>query len=314
MAARKAPARAKLRFESVKIDSLFEVLDATAWLDSPTGASIAQFANIDPRTAGKILKNAKQIGLITSVDGATYMLSQPYPYKGTAEQKNSVVREALLKHPLIIGVRQFLTLGNDLPTALRKAATVAGEDVYDPSALAPLINWAKSFGTLNLDLKIEGLLEEAVVAKQERHTKRTDEKIAFISHSSKDKKFVRQLASDLVAANIRVWIDEQQIQVGDSIPDKVAQGLAESDFYLIVVSQSSVESQWVRKELNGALVREIERRDVNVLPIKLDDAPMPESIADKRYANFSENYASGLKDLIQAIEKGKTNDRRKAGA
>ncbi len=45
-----------VRFEAVKIDPLFEVLDAVAWLDSPSSKDIAQFAGIDPRTAGKLLK------------------------------------------------------------------------------------------------------------------------------------------------------------------------------------------------------------------------------------------------------------------
>src|SRR6266403_1297045 len=90
-----------LRFEAVKIDPLFEVLDAVAWLDSPGTKGIAQYANLDPRTAGKILKNARLIGLVQLPDDDTYVLAQPYPYKGTLDEKRNVVREALLKHPLI---------------------------------------------------------------------------------------------------------------------------------------------------------------------------------------------------------------------
>jgi hypothetical protein len=66
-----------LRFEAVKIDPLFDVLDAVAWLDGPTTKDIAQYANIDGRTAGKILKNARLIGLVQSPDDSTYVLSQP---------------------------------------------------------------------------------------------------------------------------------------------------------------------------------------------------------------------------------------------
>jgi hypothetical protein len=54
----------ELRFEAVKIDPLFEVLDAVAWLDSPGTSAIAQYAGRDPRTVGKILKNARLIGLV----------------------------------------------------------------------------------------------------------------------------------------------------------------------------------------------------------------------------------------------------------
>jgi hypothetical protein len=70
--------KATLRFEAVKIDPLFEVLDAVAWLDGPTTKDIAQYADIDGRTAGKILKNARLVGLVQSPDDSAYVLSQPY--------------------------------------------------------------------------------------------------------------------------------------------------------------------------------------------------------------------------------------------
>jgi hypothetical protein len=291
-----------LRFEAVKIDPLFTALDAVAWLDSPTIKEIAQFSNVDPRTAGKLLKNARLIHLVESPDDTTYVLAQPYPYKGTTEEKRKVVREALLRVPLIVSIRQFMALGDDLQAAMRKAATLAGERSYERSALAPLIQWANSEKVLDLGVRVEQLVDQAVAAKDVRHVQRAQERVAFISHSWKDKYFVRKLAADLVANDIRIWLDEQRILVGDSIPEKIAQGLAESDFFLIVVSDNSVGSAWVKKELNAALVSEIERRKVVVLPIKLDCAKMPESIVDKKYADFSGSYSAGLKDLLESIK------------
>jgi hypothetical protein len=290
-----------LKFEAVKIDSLFVVLDAIAWLDSPGTKEIAQYADIDPRTVGKILKNARLIGLVQSPDDNTYVLAKPYPYKGTLEEKRNVVREALLKHPLLRSVRQFLGLGDDLQDAMRKAATVAGEKNYEQSAIAPLISWASSEKALDLGLRVETLVNEAVAAKEARHLEHEHERVAFISHSTRDKPFVRKLAADLVASGVKVWLDEQQILVGDSIPEKIAQGLAESDFFLIVVSANSVDSAWVQKELSSALVHEIERRKVTVLPIKLDGVPMPGTIHDKLYADFSRSYEDGLAKLLQSI-------------
>lgn len=110
-----------LRFEPVKIDPLFEVLEAVAVLDSPSTKAIAQYADLDPRTAGKILKNARLIGLVQAPDADAYVLAQPYPYKGTLDEKRNVVRETLLKHPLIRSIRQFMSLGNNLEDAMRKA-------------------------------------------------------------------------------------------------------------------------------------------------------------------------------------------------
>jgi hypothetical protein len=185
---------------------------------------------------------------------------------------------------------------------MRKAATIAGETHYEQTAMSPLVTWANSAKVLDLGVRVEVLVDEAVAAKQTRHVQHAQRRVAFISHSSKDKKFVRQLSADLVENGVQVWLDEQRIRVGDSIPEKIAQGIAESDFFLIVISHNSVESAWVQKELSGALVREIERRRVTVMPLKMDDAKVPASIADKKYADFSGSYASGLSELLTAIK------------
>ncbi len=301
-----------LQFAAANIASLFDVLDAIAFTDGPTLGAIAEFADIDPRTAGKVLKNARLIGLVTSVDEQRYFMNAPYPYKGSTEQKRAVVREALLRLPLIVSSRQFLSLQNDLPTATRRAAIVNGEEKYNQTALAPLVNWAQSFKVFDLDVRIERLVDEAVQEKQTRHETHRQDRVAFISHSTLDKPFVRQLAVDLLAAGVKVWIDEQRIVVGDSIPEKVAQGVAESDFFVVVLSKNSVQSPWVTKELNHALVKEIERRRVTMYPIRLDDAPIPETIKDKKYANFSVSYARGLEELLNAIKSQEvTGDGRK---
>lgn len=289
------------RFEPAKLDSLFMALDAIAWLDAPSSGQVAQFAGIDPRTAGKLLKNAVQIGLVDVV-GAGYVLVLPYPYKGSQDQKQAVVKEALVRLPLLTGVRQFLRLGDKTEAALRKAATVAGISPFVPADLNPLLEWAQSLGALQPSLVAEDLVDEAETKKERRHLEAKDQRVAFLSHSSADKAFIRQLAADLTANGISVWLDEQRIRVGDSIPEKIAQGLAESDYFLIGMSHKSSESAWVQKELNNALMSEVQRRKVHILPLKLDDTPMPQIIADKKYADFSKSYKAGLDDLLSAMK------------
>lgn len=216
-----------IRFEAVNIEPLFGVLDAVAWTDNLSAKSIATYAGIDYRTAGKILKNACLIGLLQSPDDNSYLLAQPYPYKGTTEEKRRVVREALLRHALVRHIREFLSLGEGIQDAMRKAAVVAGETNYDKNAIAPLIKWANSVGdVLDLGVRVERLVDAAVVTKEARRAKYGNERVAFISHSTLDKPFVRRLAADLVAHGVKVWLDEQQMMVGDSLPEKIAQGLA----------------------------------------------------------------------------------------
>lgn len=288
-----------IRYEAAKLDGLFPVLDGIAWMDAPSTNQLAQFSGADARTVGKLLKNAEQIGIV-SKSGSGYVLLAPYPYDGTSEQKQHAVRDALLRLPLLVSVRQFLKLGDDEAVALRKAATVRNIVPFDPGSFSPLIEWARRLQALESAL-LEDVLDQAVAAKEARHQSTHGGTVAFLSHSSVDKPFVRQLASDLKASGVQVWLDEQNIKVGESIPEKISQGLAESDYFLFAASASSVESEWVKKELNSALVTEVEKRAVHVLPLKLDKSAMPAAIRDKKYADFSSSYRAGLSELLTAM-------------
>jgi hypothetical protein len=39
----------------------------------------------------------------------------------------------------------------------------------------------------------------------------------FLSHNNKDKIFTRKLARDLKYAGIKVWLDEAELKIGDSL-------------------------------------------------------------------------------------------------
>jgi hypothetical protein len=295
--------KSSIRFESINIESVYEVLDGISWLDEPTIKDIAQFSGIDPRTAGKVIKNCLQIEIVNEITNDFFKLTVPYPFKGSKEQKKEVIREALFKMPLIVSYRQFLKLGNKPEDALRKAATVQKVENYEKTSLDPLIKWATQLNALSLNMDAEDFVDAGVKLKEIRHEKDKNEKVVFLSHSSKDKPFIRQLAADLSKENVLVWLDEQQIKVGDSINDKISQGLAESDYFVIALSNDSVNSDWVKKELNSALIDEIESKKVKVLPIKLSECTFPLLIKDKKYADFTKSYKSGLNELLNAINK-----------
>lgn len=292
-----------LKFEPVNLDATFEVLDGIAFLDMPDLKAISQFAGIDPRTAGKILKNAITIGIVTEV-GGNYTLSLPYPYRGSKEQKQIAVTESLVRLPFLVHTRQFLNLGDKLDNALRKAATVIGIRDYNATNFSPLVKWATQLRALDPKILIEDLVDDATAVKQQRQTKNPKQKVVFISHSSKDKQTIRQLASDLKAEGVDVWLDEREILIGDSISEKIGQGLAESDYFLIAISEHSIQSEWVKKELNNAIIKEIEKRKTVVLPIKLGGVKMPSIISDKMYADFTISYKEGFSKLINTIKHG----------
>jgi predicted nucleotide-binding protein len=69
----------------------------------------------------------------------------------------------------------------------------------------------------------------------------------FICHASEDKRFTRKLAYDLSKNGMHVWYDELELNVGDSIVEKINQGIKESKFMVVVLSKSSVDKLWCKK-------------------------------------------------------------------
>src|SRR6185436_10262483 len=75
----------------------------------------------------------------------------------------------------------------------------------------------------------------------------------FLSHSSKDKPIVRELANYLKDQGVRVWLDESEIQPGDLIGLKINQGLEQSRTLVLVMSANASESEWVTFETQTIL-------------------------------------------------------------
>ena len=123
----------------------------------------------------------------------------------------------------------------------------------------------------------------------------------FISYSHKDRPFVERLAIDLKAKGLNLWYDQWELKVGDSLVDKINYGIKSQDFLIIVLSKSSVKSEWVRRELNAALIKELQERRVVILPTVIEDCDIPPLLSDKVYADFRGSYLSGLNKLLDAF-------------
>lgn len=123
----------------------------------------------------------------------------------------------------------------------------------------------------------------------------------FISYSHKDRPFVERLAIDLKAKGLNLWYDQWELKVGDSLVDKINYGIKSQDFLITVLSKSSVKSEWVRRELNAALIKELQERRVVILPIVIEDCDIPPLLSDKVYADFRGSYLSGLNKLLDAF-------------
>lgn len=108
----------------------------------------------------------------------------------------------------------------------------------------------------------------------------------FISHASEDKEeVVRPLAIALQNKGVRVWYDEFEMKIGDSLRRKIDQGLVNSRFGIVVISRSFIKKGWTNYELDGIMTKAISGQQV-LLPIwhditKQEVIDYSPSLADK---------------------------------
>ncbi|HEY5462527.1 MAG TPA: toll/interleukin-1 receptor domain-containing protein [Hanamia sp.] len=125
----------------------------------------------------------------------------------------------------------------------------------------------------------------------------------FLSHTNIDKPFVRKLAADLRNYGHTVWIDEAEINIGDSLIGKIREALDTVDFVAVVLSKASIQSEWVKKELEIASNREIEEKKVIILPLIIENVKLPGFLKGKLYGDFSNEseYSDKLQLLLRSL-------------
>lgn len=89
----------------------------------------------------------------------------------------------------------------------------------------------------------------------------------FVSHASEDKdNFVRPFVNSLVAEGIDVWYDEFELKLGDSLRRSIDNGLKNSKYGIVVLSESFFKKEWTQKELDGLFAKEVNGEKV-ILPL-----------------------------------------------
>jgi len=89
----------------------------------------------------------------------------------------------------------------------------------------------------------------------------------FISHASEDKKSVaRPLTTLLEQAGLKVWLDENELTLGDSLSRKIDEGLSRSLYGVVILSPSFFSKDWPQRELAGLAAKQ-RRGEKLILPV-----------------------------------------------
>lgn len=121
----------------------------------------------------------------------------------------------------------------------------------------------------------------------------------FLSHNSNDKPIVRQIAETLVNVYGReqVFYDEWSIQPGDSIIDKMNNGISECQYFFFFISENSLNSKMVELEWQSALMKYC-KQGIKFIPVRIDKSILPAIISQHLYIDL---YTNGLNVACRQI-------------
>lgn len=127
----------------------------------------------------------------------------------------------------------------------------------------------------------------------------------FLSHSSRDKPIVDAVFNELHKRDVRAWYDRYEIEPGDSITDKINEGLASSKLGLLFFSKNFLDprSGWPTKEANyffQKLMREGKKNFV-VLNIDLSVDELPPLLQDLYFIDMSRPTA--IDEVVEFVKK-----------
>ena len=135
----------------------------------------------------------------------------------------------------------------------------------------------------------------------------------FISYSHKDRDFAERLFSDLQNNGVRCWFAPHNLPIGGKILDEIDVAIRLRDKLLLVLSENSIESEWVEDEVSKAFEEERKRGGAVLFPIRLDDSVMNTAepwaaklraqrhIGDFRNWKYFDHYKDGFERVLRDL-------------
>ncbi|HEX6901986.1 MAG TPA: toll/interleukin-1 receptor domain-containing protein [Thermoanaerobaculia bacterium] len=125
----------------------------------------------------------------------------------------------------------------------------------------------------------------------------------FVSYSHLDRGFVRLFSAALNKRGIDVWLDEHEFDIGEKLADRIDWAINNCGYVVIVISDSSIASAWVRYELELVLVREQTEQRTCLIPVLLQGERIPASIQGRIIADFRTQHGLevGFEKIVRTI-------------
>lgn len=130
----------------------------------------------------------------------------------------------------------------------------------------------------------------------------------FLSHSSRDKPFVRFIGGELRECGYDPWLDERELTAGQCLSTTLKDAVQHSQQMLVFLSRQSVNSEWVKKEMEYAMTRSTDNRNGPFVPCligSIGDDELPDFVRNTVYVDLRrpERYSHSMELLLSALRR-----------
>jgi uncharacterized protein YjbI with pentapeptide repeats len=168
--------------------------------------------------------------------------------------------------------------GADFTRCSMGETTISAVDLSKAKGLDEVTHLGLSSLSVDSLLRAEGNIPASflkacgVPASMVALTTKTKYHSCFVSYSESDKGFASRLHSDLREVGVQSWLDSIDMRVAEDVEGQIADAIPAHDKLLVVLSESSIRSKWVAREVERALKLEHTEKRTKVYPVRLDDA------------------------------------------
>jgi hypothetical protein len=100
----------------------------------------------------------------------------------------------------------------------------------------------------------------------------------FISYSSQDEAVAQRLHADLQDKGVHCWFAPEDLKIGDEFRSRIDESIQIYDRLLLILSEYSVKSRWVHKEVETAFEKEAKENQTVLFPIRIDETVMQSAV------------------------------------
>lgn len=120
----------------------------------------------------------------------------------------------------------------------------------------------------------------------------------FVSYSLNDKKIVDKLIKILIVEKYDISTDKEEILVGEELNDGIVRAIKDSDFVMMIISKSSLNSNWFFREIR--LASEIKKI---IIPVRIEQIDLPINLEGVMIADLYEDFEIGARQLMKSLNK-----------